>query len=86
MIENEIKKTNVASASCSGYLNSSNLSNLNVIVSLTMGYNIMCTCNLTQVRVMLQVLLTTLFIIYFGQPSVERFLMKRVGGIAIHFD
>ena len=42
--------------------------------------------NLTQVRVMLQVLLTTLFVIYFGQPSVERFLMKRVGGIAIHFD
>ena len=31
-----------------------------------------------QIRLLLQLLLTALFIVYFGLPSVERFLMKRV--------
>ena len=34
-----------------------------------------------QVRLLLQLLLTILFIIYFGLPSVDRFLMKRVRSV-----
>ena len=34
-----------------------------------------------QIRLLLQLLLTTLFIIYFGLPSLDRFRMKRVRSI-----
>ena len=36
---------------------------------------------IAQIRLLLQLLLTALFILYFGLPSVDRFLMKRVRSV-----
>ena len=80
MEEKEVNKVGVHTACCSGWLSS----HLNWMVRhRAKNEKSISECFLfdLQVRLLLQLLLTILFLVYFGLPSLDRFRMKRVRSI-----
>ena len=80
MEEKEVNKDGVKTPCCSGWL-CSHSSRLNWMVRhRAKNEKSISECFLfdLQVRLLLQLLLTILFLVYFGLPSLDRFRMKRV--------